>query len=91
MFQRVGKIRQRLDIVAALAEALDIEFEDLASRHAGLQPAEFGLLGKQSLRIGIEPDGQRLAVCGLGHGHESFSSYQEPPDALRANLFAGIA
>src|SRR5690349_8291066 len=65
--QRSGEIRQRLDVVAALAQALDVKLEDLPRRDAGLEPALLRLFREQFLRLRIEPDCQRLAICCLRH------------------------
>jgi len=65
---------QRIDPVAAIAQALDVELQDLASRDARFDPAAFGVFRKEVLVVGIKPDGQRDAVTALGHSETPFAA-----------------
>ncbi len=65
---------ERVNPVSAIAQALDVEFQDLASRDAGLDPAAFCMFREKVLVPGIQPDGEGHAVIALGHWETPFAA-----------------
>ena len=65
---------QRVDPIAAVTQALNIKFQDLAGCNAGLDPAAFCMFREEVLVLGIQPDGQGHAVIALGHSETPFAA-----------------
>ena len=65
---------QRINPISAIAQALDVELEDLARRYTGFNPAAFCVFSEKVLVVGIKPDGQRDAVIALGHSETPFAA-----------------